>query len=662
MNKMNENGLSLVEVMLAAAALGGLAIMGMQISQQSMKGVKTAETSLAKINFQQQILKYQNSINVCEYNLTGKKFSPDKDTEYHSPTPPAQSGNYLVPPFLPTPKIFLEISKEYQTGFSATTWKYLGYKIRNSKGNFPATPPAVDTIGFVDVIFDFQKKTKDIDYGSDVFSMVVTSEVVAAKSGQDYVIKKCSRTNQFNASVMCDILGGTYHDDGNGFDDLNDRCVNMAGWQRADWGNLKNTTLGKNSMPAITDAAENVGIGDSAMAALVDGVANVAIGTEALKKLKSGTVNIAIGKGTLGNIVNSNWNTSVGHGAITSMTSGDSNSALGSFALNQNTSGSENTAIGSKSLYNIKTGQRNIAIGSSAGLNATNDSSDNIFIGNNSGPKNSGTVKESLVIGSAHNPVIMGELGDAAWRTLYIGDIFDVGKVANGGAASTYKTIIKGDLEVSQSFEIKSASGMGYSLKAFGDIESGKTIKGSAVVSTDNMSVGKDFFVSGNSTFSKDVMIQGKVDIWKKLSVTDDAFVEKELTVQGGIKGNVTPFSDKNLKTKITELEQQESYEKILSLRPVNYYWNEQSRFPDKQLQYGLIAQDVAMIFPDLIKKGKINGVQYLTVDYFGIIAPLISSIQELDRKNKITESELEKIRVEIQELREILKNKLKAE
>jgi hypothetical protein len=60
--------------------------------------------------------------------------------------------------------------------------------------------------------------------------------------------------------------------------------------------------------------------------------------------------------------------------------------------------------------------------------------------------------------------------------------------------------------------------------------------------------------------------------------------------------------SDMRLKNSVKDLDLS-FVNKFMSLRPVNYYWNE-GKSEDKGLQYGFIAQEVALVFPELVFTG----------------------------------------------------------
>ncbi|MGH3614383.1 MAG: tail fiber domain-containing protein [Pseudonocardia sp.] len=91
--------------------------------------------------------------------------------------------------------------------------------------------------------------------------------------------------------------------------------------------------------------------------------------------------------------------------------------------------------------------------------------------------------------------------------------------------------------------------------------------------------------------------------------------------------GNWTKASDRRQKRDIQEVS--DLLEKVLSLEPVEFYYNSQDleAMPHKSL--GLIAQDVETVFPQLVT-GSEEDVKYL--DYNGLVPVLIGAIKEMKK------------------------------
>ncbi len=118
------------------------------------------------------------------------------------------------------------------------------------------------------------------------------------------------------------------------------------------------------------------------------------------------------------------------------------------------------------------------------------------------------------------------------------------------------------------------------------------------------------------------------------------------LDVYRGSDGNVAAFTDSNgvctinptatalscssderLKRDILSLTSKDSLEKILALNPVSFKWTNQKDDVDR---FGLIAQEVELVFPTLVSTSS-NG--YKAVSYSNFIPFIIDSIKELNKK-----------------------------
>jgi hypothetical protein len=105
--------------------------------------------------------------------------------------------------------------------------------------------------------------------------------------------------------------------------------------------------------------------------------------------------------------------------------------------------------------------------------------------------------------------------------------------------------------------------------------------------------------------------------------------------------GTVRQLSDKRLKRNIRPLSH--SLLKLKFLKPVNYQWNSVKRTDTVEVQTGFIAQDVEVLFPELVTAGT-DG--YKSINYLGLIPHLVEAIKELKIENeqlKIENSQLKK-------------------
>ncbi|MGV1012662.1 MAG: tail fiber domain-containing protein [Flavobacterium sp.] len=87
--------------------------------------------------------------------------------------------------------------------------------------------------------------------------------------------------------------------------------------------------------------------------------------------------------------------------------------------------------------------------------------------------------------------------------------------------------------------------------------------------------------------------------------------------------------SDRRLKNTIVDLEP-EVFSKYLQLRPVNFYWNDGS--DNKHKQYGLIAQEVEELFPDMVSVAN-DSMQTKSVNFQALHALSLKVIQEQQKQ-----------------------------
>jgi len=93
--------------------------------------------------------------------------------------------------------------------------------------------------------------------------------------------------------------------------------------------------------------------------------------------------------------------------------------------------------------------------------------------------------------------------------------------------------------------------------------------------------------------------------------------------------------SDQRLKQDITPLDASSTLAAINALTPVSFFWKPETDRGTQQ-QYGLIAQAVQQIFPNLVSTSSPTALTpdgTLTVNYNGLISPIIIAIQQLSKE-----------------------------
>lgn len=103
-----------------------------------------------------------------------------------------------------------------------------------------------------------------------------------------------------------------------------------------------------------------------------------------------------------------------------------------------------------------------------------------------------------------------------------------------------------------------------------------------------------------------------------------------KLDVNGTIRGyGITDSSDLRLKKDIQELNPEEALRKILQLQGVSYLWRDPEQ--DHKRQIGFIAQDMELIFPELVETDN-QGMK--SVNYSHLVSPMVSAIKALHEKH----------------------------
>jgi len=87
-----------------------------------------------------------------------------------------------------------------------------------------------------------------------------------------------------------------------------------------------------------------------------------------------------------------------------------------------------------------------------------------------------------------------------------------------------------------------------------------------------------------------------------------------------------------------------------LRLRPVTFRYKKPYADGSKPIQYGLIAEEVAEVYPDLVVRGKDGQVE--TVQYYKLDAMLLNEVQKLAERHAADQAEIAKLDAQIAEQR----------
>jgi hypothetical protein len=114
-------------------------------------------------------------------------------------------------------------------------------------------------------------------------------------------------------------------------------------------------------------------------------------------------------------------------------------------------------------------------------------------------------------------------------------------------------------------------------------------------------------------------------------------YISKDLFVNGTIYGSVVAPSDISIKENIRDLSLEVDFNKLLELQPKQYTYKDDI---EHKIHYGLIAQDVEKIYPNLIYSIKdedspsSNESTILkSINYVELVPLLLLKIQDLQKQ-----------------------------
>jgi endosialidase-like protein len=270
----------------------------------------------------------------------------------------------------------------------------------------------------------------------------------------------------------------------------------------------------------------------------------------------------------------------VGAHALLNNTTGDRNTATGHEALLNNTEGGSNVANGTNALSSNTTGDDNVAVGTGA-LSSNTTGRDNTAVGDGAMPNNT-TASNNTGLGS--------------------GALFDI----SSGSSNT----AVGYLALSQN-----TTGIG-NIALGADAGSGVTTADAVIcIGTEGLNISQSCFIGNIFGATSPSGIQVLVNSDGKLG---------------------TVVSSRRFKEEIKPMS--ESSELLFSLQPVTFRYKKQLDASGAS-QFGLVAEEVEKVSPDLIVRDK-EGKPY-SVRYDQVNAMLLNEFLKEHRKVRELESRL---------------------
>jgi hypothetical protein len=301
-------------------------------------------------------------------------------------------------------------------------------------------------------------------------------------------------------------------------------------------------------------AGDNTAEGTDALFSLTTGTENTAIGFDALFSNTTGDSNTATGSLALSTNTTGVRNTANGFAALNSNTTGERNTATGRAALTFNTTGNNNTADGHDALFSNTTAIRNTATGSFA------------LFSNTTGPNNTAIGYFALFSNTT------GNSNTASGYDALLNNTTGIGNIALGNFAGANLTTGDNNIDVGN----------------VGVAGEANTIRIGTI---------------GTQTATYIAGITGKT-----------APMGTPVFINANGQLGTTPSSAR-FKDEIKPMDK--ASEAILALKPVTFHYKKEFD-PEGVPQFGLVAEDVAKVNPDLVVRdaeGKVYTVRYDAVN-----------------------------------------------
>ena len=314
---------------------------------------------------------------------------------------------------------------------------------------------------------------------------------------------------------------------------------------------------------------------------------NTAEGQDALFSLTDvGFSNTAVGFQALFSNSFGNFNTAVGDGALFNLGIGDLNTAVGYQTLHNNTSGVGNTALGGNCMLNNRTGKENTAVGDAA------------LYTNWKGHQNTATGTQALYSNSAGTNNVANGL-NALYSNTTGNDNIAIGTFAGYSCTTGSYNIEIGNRGVTGEDKTIRIGTQGTQQKTFVAGISGVTVANGVSVVVD---------------------ANGQLGV-----MTSSARGKEQIRSMG------------------------KASEAILSLQPVTFRYKKE--LDSKSIpQFGLVAEDVAKVDPDLVAKDD-QGKPY-TVRYEAVNAMLLNEFLKEHKKVEELAAELAELKAAMKELK----------
>ena len=340
---------------------------------------------------------------------------------------------------------------------------------------------------------------------------------------------------------------------------------------------------------------------------------------------------------TRSHVVTDPSNTAIGRGALVSNTVGDKNTAIGVNALTSNTEGDRNTATGFQSLFRNRTGRHNTANGDDA-LFSNSEGSFNAA--NGTGALTSNTVGNRNTASGAFalRANSTGNFNSASGASALLLNTEGSDNTASGASALRENTSGNNNTASGRSALFSNTKGND-------NTASGAFALYASTTGSDNIAIGGG---AGSS------LVTGDNNIY----VGNSGETEESNFIRIGNLGHanafiagvqLVPASSRQFKQDIHDMDRAST--DLMRLRPVTFRYKKEHDFAEGRLQYGLVAEEVAEVYPELVVHDDTG--QAKTVEYQKLPAMLLNELQKQHQQIQEQKEQVQEQQARIQSLME---------
>ncbi len=427
-----------------------------------------------------------------------------------------------------------------------------------------------------------------------------------------------------------------------------------------------NTFIGEDAGFNTTTGIDNTAVGSAALRSCTTGFGNAVVGNEAGYDISMGVRNTCMGDFSGHDIGEGHFNTMIGSRAGRNTEHADYNTCVGMHAGWENnrsattTGANRNTYLGVAAGSANRDGSDNVALGAFADFGPWNSTEQQLFDGFSAdanaapaGAPGNANTSRTVMVGSAavaSRDDAIG-IGYGAWsrgtRAITIGatanstheDAVTIGYGAVSHAADT--VVIGNDTTVGWHPNIDAVTELGNPAYRFTGVTAQRYDAIAAASTSADIELWADDGAADDDKWRISAADGGDLTI---ASFATGSYVPAITAANNGdvtIAGEISINSDARLKDNVRSIE--EGLELVARLDGKTYGWKPgQGR--DSRRHYGLIAQEVEAVLPELVTE---SAVGIKSVNYQGLVPVLVNAVNDLSRTIDRKDTEIANLRAE---------------